>query len=263
MSPPTTRARLRPPLLVPLVRAALLAAAFAGEARAQVIRGSISDGDTGGPITQATLTLLDSAERSGRVAGRSDSTGRFAVIVPEPGFYRLRITRLGYSPHTSLPLLVRPGDTVNVSYSLRGSARRLEAVRVTAQSLARSPEFAARLKRGNGRIWTSDQLEERGYFDIPAALYELPSARLTYEQGRYTLTLRGNQVTRCQVSFFLNGRVLNPMGRGTDEAMETIFAIPIELVTALEVYSDLSQMPGEFRDYLNCAAIAVWTKRPS
>src|SRR5206468_12275647 len=54
--------------------------------------GSVKDGDTGGPITAATVTVVGT-----RCSAQTDAEGRFTIGGVPAGSYRLRARMLGYT----------------------------------------------------------------------------------------------------------------------------------------------------------------------
>lgn len=89
----------------------LLAAATPRPARAQVVRGDVTDAATHAPVVAAMVVAYDSA---GSTAGGTftDDSGRFALRVARPGHYRLRAERIGYAANTLVSFDLAAGQTV-------------------------------------------------------------------------------------------------------------------------------------------------------
>ena len=83
-------------------RAIAVAAAWPSIAGAQVVRGSVTERETGAPVVGALISL-DPAGTVGVSANPlrrvlSNARGEFMVILPQPGRFRLSIRRIGMRP---------------------------------------------------------------------------------------------------------------------------------------------------------------------
>jgi len=92
------------------LRLCLLAAcALPGLARAQTIRGDVTEEPTGRPVAGALVLLLGAGDSTSRSAPTTDR-GTFVITAAAAGTYRLRVLRIGYRAWTSSSLELLPGQ---------------------------------------------------------------------------------------------------------------------------------------------------------
>jgi hypothetical protein len=77
-----------------------------------MITGRVLESGSSRPVDAAVVTLLASGQTLVRV--ESDSTGYFRLPVPPPGWYGLRVERLGYATARSDSLEVRSRENVEI-----------------------------------------------------------------------------------------------------------------------------------------------------
>lgn len=103
----------------------------------QTVQGRVFDAANDQRIANALLRLVD---RSGQVraALAADTTGSYALGVPEPGTYRLRAERLGYEPFESEPFEVQDTtDALRVDLPMRPSPIPVRGVDVSTDVVNR------------------------------------------------------------------------------------------------------------------------------
>jgi TonB-linked SusC/RagA family outer membrane protein len=86
------------------------------------IAGSVKDGDTGGPLTAASVTVVGT-----RFSAQTDAEGRFTIAGVPPGSYRLRARMLGYSA-IDTSAVVEDGQQSVVDLQLKRSPIELNPV---------------------------------------------------------------------------------------------------------------------------------------
>lgn len=96
---------------IPLAVFAIACITAAG-ARAQMVRGLLSDSVSRTPIRGAFVTLVDS-QGTERVRTITNQAGEFALSAPTPGTYRIRSKRIGFAPYVSQPLTVGAGEVIS------------------------------------------------------------------------------------------------------------------------------------------------------
>jgi hypothetical protein len=122
--------------LLPLVLLLFTASA----ARAQVVRGTVSDRSSGAPLA-GVLVTLDRAdgvtsESSGTVAsGLTNQRGEYAVRAPGAGTYRLSAKRIGVQRYASESFSLGAGETRRLDVVLDPALQRLPEVRVSAPAI--------------------------------------------------------------------------------------------------------------------------------
>ncbi len=126
----------------------LLLGAAAPALRAQTISGRVVRSIDDVPIVGVVLLLLDEAETV-RARSLSDTTGRFVVHAPEPGRYRLRTLRIGFTATTGSPFTLRADTTVRLA--LDQIPVNLPAV--TAEERAQCREDGSRSGAATAILW--------------------------------------------------------------------------------------------------------------
>ncbi len=98
---------------------------------AQSIVGTVTEGDTGRPVTGAMVRLL-SGDRPTGVRFLTAADGAYRLVPPEPGTYWLRVERIGFSGSRIGPVEVGPGRTVRRDLPVATAPVRLEGLDVSA-----------------------------------------------------------------------------------------------------------------------------------
>ena len=86
-------------------------------ARGQVFYGEVLDGETRQPVWVAAVILVDFYNKV-RVVGMTDSVGRYELVAPGPGRYRVRADARGYRHEYSGEYIVQASDTIEVNFLL-------------------------------------------------------------------------------------------------------------------------------------------------
>jgi TonB-linked SusC/RagA family outer membrane protein len=134
-----TRKRLAAVALVALVLPSARAAAITANTpvtrsvrvRAAVIRGRVTDRETGQTIPSVQIAVVGAAERVGAL---SDANGDFVIRGVAAGSVTLRATRIGYQPLSQLVAVPADGELI-VNFSLTRAVAQLEEVVTTATGL--------------------------------------------------------------------------------------------------------------------------------
>jgi hypothetical protein len=129
---------------------ALAAALLIGQgapAHAQILTGRVVELDSELPIVAASIGIF-SGDRP-IVSTISDTTGSFRLVLPAPGWYRIRVERLGYAPAETDTLEFVPAEVMDVSISLRVNAVQLAPlIVITRRAAGPRPEFRSRVDEG-------------------------------------------------------------------------------------------------------------------
>jgi hypothetical protein len=234
--------------LHPLLLVACTVALAARPAAAQVVRGTLKDEATGGPIAGAAVSLLNAAGRD-RAATVTDAAGAFQLRAPGQGVYWLRLTPAGFQPVESRPFAITRADTLDVPLTTRSQVTTLEGVTVRATT-AQNLNFAGFLSREQnafGRFAGPDAVKRQMVGSVAASLAALLPG-VDYSGRNVILRSRGR---RCAPVVLLDGaRYLAPV----DE-------IPGAQIRAVEVYDQPTLIPPELAltPFNNCGLIALWT----
>ena len=114
-----------------LVLVAALAAARVLEA--QTVRGEITDRVTGRPVTGAVVLLLDASDRA-VAQSLADARGRYQLLSPAPGTFRVRALRIGFRPATSQPFTLAAGAVLDLQPLQSGARVALDTVHVVGRN---------------------------------------------------------------------------------------------------------------------------------
>lgn len=116
----------------------------------------------GAPIRDAQVMMVDRAGTIARLV-RTTPRGEFIVKAAEPGYYALRVRRLGYAQHTTNLLELEAGDTFPIEIVLPAAQTTLSTVTVRAQrdTISRRRVFGMNLRSIAGNILTPAEIESR------------------------------------------------------------------------------------------------------
>ncbi len=121
-----------------LMISSALSGLLAGQAAAQIVRGTIVDEGTSAPIQGAFIQLLDSTGAA-RAGVLSSDAGLFILTAPAAGRYTLRAERIGYASAFSDTLEVSAGKTLQYRFAVPVQAVSLEGISVTGSKRCNTP----------------------------------------------------------------------------------------------------------------------------
>jgi hypothetical protein len=157
----------------------LLLLAYAVPASAQTVRGTVVERESQRPIAGAFVVLLDAAGDGVR-ADITGPGGEFEHHAPAPGWYRLRVERIGVQTVTSEPLEIGAGAVLEVP--MRVETRPVQLAPIAADAGSRCtvrPSGGAALEQA----WD----EARKALALAAWTQEqggVPFTTMTYERTR-------------------------------------------------------------------------------
>jgi hypothetical protein len=181
-------------------------------ASAQSIRGQVLDAATAAPLASALIEVR--SDSGGTVIRRAtDRAGRFFIVLPGPGRYRIGVAAIGYRR--------RPAE----AYDLDAGVRVLEDIRLEATAVQLADLVA---QAGNAQCRLSIEASGRVSQVLDAAAEALQIMRATVDAG--TLRLRAEWIDRT-VLFGRNREVVSadttrlnqltwPIQAGAAEALE-------------------------------------------
>ncbi|MEX2531936.1 MAG: carboxypeptidase regulatory-like domain-containing protein, partial [Gemmatimonadota bacterium] len=232
----------------------------------QLIVGRLIDDESGEPLQMGTMRLV-SHLGSPVATIFSDDDGRFRLVSPRPGTYRVTAERMGYEPAESAELHLMPGDSIGVEFRLSARAILVEPLTVTASArpwgdradLRSMSEFFDRWSRfadgGFGEFLTRDEIAEwEGRAPTPGhmLLNTGMSTMRVLPDGR--VQLRGTDVggQYCSPTYAVNGVTL-PEG-------QPVPSFDVSDLEAVEVYTR-PNIPVELtRGEFPCGIVAYWTR---
>jgi outer membrane receptor for ferrienterochelin and colicins len=111
-----------------LASTALLALAGAVSAQQGTLTGTVTNAETGAPISAAQIQVLGAGQATGTL---SDNQGRYRIGLP-PGSYDLTVTVVGYRTTRFDGIDVASGQTTTYDMQLLSQAQELDALVITA-----------------------------------------------------------------------------------------------------------------------------------
>jgi hypothetical protein len=263
----------------------------------QTMRGMVKDGNSGVPIADASVVLMDSDGKIQR-GTLTEPDGSFVLVAPDEGLYTLRVGAASYAVQNTPPLSVLEGQEAQVDILLR----------VEDQPAGPPPGFTQRMALGEGQFITREQIDESPgdrFTDIfqftpavavvpmPAgsrmnAAESTPGYMTSYSRrsdelsggARQYMTLRikagrdfknrvvgavqqGEPVNECVPVIWVDGIWWGNIDRAGPDGPDGAFALGD--IEAIEVYNHPSVLPEQFnsgRDSL-CGVVVVWRKQSS
>jgi len=247
-----------------LTLSALLALGPTGTAAAQTtaeFRGRVLDATTGKGIPDATIAVTTTGG-----SARTDSLGQFRVPNLKVGIHRFLVSATGYSRGSlSLAFAAREVmerdlelDPVTAPPAASGEpakdtskAQALPGVDVKADPALgrRFADFERRRTTGRGQYRTRAELEAGQFYTLQDAMRTMRGVRFNCAGN----TCRAQMVRAplgCSPEYIVDERVDNSFGP----------TIPVRDIVGLEVYTGVSDVPGEFAGRNSgCGVIVIWT----
>ena len=228
---------------------------------AQIFGGRVIDKASSQPIKDATVEILAASNNRVVARARSDGDGFVAFELRQPGSYRVRTSRLGYTTHTSQTLQIELRQTVQVDIPLSTGEVTLDSLTVIGRSApARRTEldregFYERERQGFGKFITADDISQRMAIQTSEIFRTVPGMTLVPMGGtryRIAVTRGGDQ---CSPALILDNMPINV----TDELDDLVRP---QDIAGVEVYRGASEVPGRFLGQRNnCGLVVIWTKR--
>jgi hypothetical protein len=241
-----------------LTAAALL---LARPLSAQIFGGRVIDKTSGNPIKDATVEMLNDNNRVVARA-RSDGDGFVSFELRQPGSYRVRTSREGYTTHTSQSLQIELRQTVQVDIPLStGTEVTLDSLTVIGRAQPRRlteldrEGFYDRERTGFGKFITAEDIANRMSIQTTEIFRTVPGlAVVPLGNSRYRLAVtRGGN--NCSPSI-----VLDNMPMTTSDDLDDL--VKPQDIAGVEVYRGASEVPGRFMSNRNaCGLVVIWTKR--
>jgi len=243
----------------------LLAAALllANPLSAQIFGGRVIDKKSGQPLKDARVEMLND---NNRVVARasSDGDGFVSFELRQPGTYRVRTSREGYTTHTSQGLSIDLRQTVQVDIPLtlvgEGEVT-IDTLSVIGRAQPRRLSeldregFYDRERTGFGKFITAEDISQRMAIQTTEIFRTVPGMALVpLGQSRYRLSVtRGGD--NCSPSI-----VLDNMPMTTSDDLDDL--VKPQDIAGVEVYRGASEVPGRFMgNRNNCGLVVIWTKR--
>jgi hypothetical protein len=238
-----------------VVAVTLLACATA-RSSAQVLSGRVLEAGSDRPIAAAFVSV--SSPGQSPLIAESDSAGVFQLTLPRPGWYALRVERLGYAAASMDTLEVGRGEIVEIAIRLSVTAVPLAPLMVVERrsSLGVRTDFQRRagIRSPIGlRLVHHARVagfHEPAHHERPCACASRRHAGRQWEAHPVMLSQGG-----CRPTLYLNGALLQlAAGESIDDLID-----PATL-EGIEVYRNRTELPFGFAGPRECGAIIFWTR---
>jgi hypothetical protein len=240
----------------------------ASQATAQTMGGTVTSQRTGQPVAGTLVQLLD---QGGAVVARveSDAEGRYGVVAPTPGTYRLRFLVPGYRSLVSPPLELAAGQTLEYSLQLTAVAPELlDTLIVEGRPIAAYiAPFYRRREFGLGRFMTRAEIEKTGASDVSGLVRRMNVFDILGDPGDGTGQRFGQRARTgrgfCPAALFLNGAYAGRFGE-----VDVDMLLPLDGTEAIEVYRGGEPIPPELRAPTapvrgapsTCGVVSLWSR---
>lgn len=202
-------------------------------------------------------------------------TGFFRFARLPAGQYTMRVRKLGYES-ANVPIELKDGETEHRDIELTRLTTTLTEVRIEGQVRKVPPRFQDvyhRMSTATGKFFTREDIDRLNPTDVQSLLDQVPTARVSRggikfarcnEGGQMALSSGGGKVQIWIDGLRMTGRIGPAPQTGADDAIaaeqrDVLKMVNPTQVQAMEVYSGVARIPGEFLDDA-CAVIAIWTK---
>ena len=246
-------------LAAPLVSTSALRSTLHAQAPrvgAEVVGRVLQVGDTIG-LPGALVEVVGQGIRS-----TANREGRYRLVGLLPGPQVFQVRLMGYLKKT-LQVDLQEGRLDQLDISLDRFPNALTEVRIEGQLRRVPPRYEdvyRRMKVANGKFFTREDIDRFNPLDVQSLLMQAPTVRVNRN---------GIHFARCKppgVQIWIDG--FRTTGRlkffGEDEVIaaeqrEVLRQVIPSQIQAIEIYSGVARIPGEFLDNA-CAVIAIWTK---
>lgn len=152
----------------------------------QTIRGKIIDAKAGTPVGYATIGLTDCPAH----ATTTDDTGNFTLPAVPVGRYNLKVSCIGYEPHTIPEVLITSSKEVNLTIQLAENVNQLAEV-IVYSPINKEKTLNPMAITGGRMINMEEAARFANGFDDPARLVTA-FAGVAGDVGNNALIIRGN-----------------------------------------------------------------------
>ncbi len=247
-------------------------AAGPGPLMGQTVRGGVTDRSSGRPVQGAALSLV-TRQGASLANATTDAGGKFEVVAPGTGTYRLQVEQPGYRLLITPPFQLSAGESLDYTLQLTPvPPTALDTAVVQGETVpAYLAEFYRRKKAGFGKFVIREEFERYH----PAAVTDIVRHEQVFDitvnpnrrVGGDTRTLMINSRRAvgqpygpaggdCPPLIFYDGTF---MGNARDVDVDDILFVGA--IEALEFYEGGVEVPVEFsRNGSSCGVIVVWSR---
>jgi hypothetical protein len=242
----------------------------AAPARAQLVRGTITDGLSGQPVLGATIQVLN-PDSSLRTAATTKKDGTFSMT-PSPGLFVLRVERLGFATTLSKPLEMSGTDTLNFEIHLPRAPIALASLNVVAAP-ADPSGFYERQRWGWGKFIGPEEVKKMHATNVADLLTTIPGFTYIPAKGG-PRTRMENRGRFCDPTVYVDGFLLSrgtatpstfQASRNRKSGVQLDELVTASQVRAVEVYQTGADAPLQFHAAAggggggDCGVVVLWT----
>lgn len=278
-----------------MTRVAILLSAVAlipSSLTAQSIVGTVRTA-SGGQVVPVAIVSLVAIDDVTLDFTTTDAEGRFRLVPPMDGIFKVAVTRLGYRDERSDWIAVRGDETHRVEIELTEAPIELDSLRVIAENDGVTPgqvKFMRRRELGRGHFITAAEIRAAGSPTLPDLIRVLPDMYLDStgqvksrasqgngEKGtvgclRYVwndFAVAESRALRVQIEEVYGVRIDPLTGAGEGTILEMI---PVSSTAGIEVYPSYDDVPEELRFFAwppagendltkgppSCGLVVIW-----
>ena len=254
-------------------------------ARAQTVRGTVTDKANDRLLASVQISLVDATGAQVGAGTRTDTVGTFVTHAARAGRYRIRAARIGYQPVVTDPFELQLGQLVVIRIQMTTVPQQLATVRIVerrrlhANELMTPAGFDLRRSRGMGTFLDASQLAAYGAMSTSEVLRGGTSSTWirTTDNGDLLTLLKAGMPEGCAPEILLDGLPLSSgdtmetiSGRG-ESALATLAGYSADQLYGIEIYRDKQLPPPSVAGLMGieqrerapefrCGVVAVWTK---
>lgn len=220
-------------------------------------------GDSAG-VAGATIALAPG------VTTTTSQSGFYRIASLGSGAYLLTVRRLGFRSAT-IQVSIEDAHTLRQDVVLEPLPQQLTEVRIEGRVRKVPPRFEdvyRRMSTATGSFFTREDIAALNPPDIQSLLQRVGTVRVNLngiqfakcnEGGNLALGSGGGKVHIYIDGLRMTGRHISGDSAVAQEQAEVLHMVNPSQIQAVEVYSGVSRIPGQFLEDA-CAVIAIWTK---
>jgi len=213
------------------------------------ITGVAIAAETGQPLPGAQVAIVGGPQT------RTNERGEFALTDAPMGTRVLEVRAVGFYPTRQVVNVINRAPSVKVE--LQTFKAVLATVKVTAanERYRRLEEFKERVKTGQGRYLTAEDIEKRQVVQVSDLFRNMSGVYLEGSSASDSVLMRSAMGERCAPTFYLNGSRLDGLTVSDIDVM-----VRVKEVAGVETYM-AGTVPLLYQPAMTgCGVILIWTK---
>ena len=205
------------------------------------------------------------------IRSTANREGRYRLVGLVPGPQVLQVRLMGYLKK-ALQVDLQEGRLSQLDISLDRFPNALTEVRIEGQRRRVPPRYEdvyRRMKVASGKFFTREDIDRFNPLDVQSLLMQAPTVHvnrngITFARCNGAAATGGSGLGGSPgVQIWIDGnRMTGRLSRNRpdpEEQREVLQQVHPSQIQAIEIYSGVARIPGEFLDDA-CAVIAIWTK---